>query len=779
MKRKIIIVFCIPFFLYGEVIKTSLVWKKDDLVQNLYSTPIGYVYKFSSSGNTSNLFSFLPKAHAKDCNCETCKYCRQSVDGGTLEIDFSKQKKMSLTKHYLAIDFIIRAFPALSRFPTSDFQFLLIDSEYQISRANYYNLNGMWRITNSADVLYSTSDRNASLQTKSGARLLLPEFDPIHVRFIYDLQNTEVCFMNFQYSSFIAITTLKSKKARSFKKKKIAISVVNNNDRRTEYFEISNPIVYQCDTQAELKILPKIEYTPYPYSNYILKEKNKIKITDTFKILKRDKNPDLQYAYALRYLYGSQQECDPEKGIELLKEAIKKNHVMALYQLGICFFRGYGVEVDYKKSFEYLEKSKQYGYSSAETLRWFIEFQTSNYPWFANKRLNRERKKIIPYNRFDHDYVFISGIFSSFLPTAMVSPKLLLSSLYVEHCRDFQNLSYLDYVLKSEYPNAYWSKAIFLENSNQEKYHSLLKQGILKGNKQLCPELILFRLKTNDAVTKNDFLPLYDLLYSDDPLYHIVSLTRGNVQYSKIYGLLEPKGNLFLTHDELTRAIPNQFSDSNLLHALVILYNLRLIRYMTEEKVIEYLNKAFMLLKKAADDNNNPIAQYWLGRCYFYNDLPEHSSLYLQNDQINRIYEAKRYLKKATDSKFLPAMYLLAKLELSQKNRDVMQIVSLLKTPVAIGYPPALYLIAKHYYLLQQDRDAAKYALLAAKAGEPQGWHLSAIIASKQKKQREANLFWYNFMRADLEKRRLDPFDMYWPEKSKELNHGWFLHTTE
>ena len=64
-----------------------------------------------------------------------------------------------------------------------------------------------------------------------------------------------------------------------------------------------------------------------------------------------------QYYIGKLYYKGKGIEKDYKKAFEYLKKAAEQGHVDAQYYLGKCYYDGKGVEKDYEKAFEYLKKA--------------------------------------------------------------------------------------------------------------------------------------------------------------------------------------------------------------------------------------------------------------------------------------------------------------------------------------------------------------------------------------------------------------------------------------
>lgn len=116
-------------------------------------------------------------------------------------------------------------------------------------------------------------------------------------------------------------------------------------DRKLQ-LELSDPVVYFADEWEDLKKLPALSCREYPYRGY-----------RDFPLKETRRNPDAWYAEAMEILYGSRRETHPQEGIKLLEKAARKDHALAEYQLGLCYYRGIGVEQDFKTAGKHLRQA--------------------------------------------------------------------------------------------------------------------------------------------------------------------------------------------------------------------------------------------------------------------------------------------------------------------------------------------------------------------------------------------------------------------------------------
>ena len=422
--RKIFLLLLLPLGLIAEIKSGIGQWRPDGQVKEIYSTPFGQVYRFSPNEGNGKFVGCAP-LHPDDsrCNCEFCRNARARITS-VLSLRLPSKMKITAKTHYIVLDFRIRVFPALDERRTSSALTVhLLDSGRPILGAEHSELHGRKAIRDHQQDDFYYSGQVPLILSGEGQQNLrqnhriigygLPEharsfihpaFEPLSVRVIYDLPGrTMTYFLNgksFKYPSVIS--------GKSFRPdlRYFGLAVYESDLKmpaRYKYFELSAPQVHVCDDQFELPPAPVFE--PYPYENYMLDRSRESEEAAYRKAL-HHKNPDLQYAYALRYLYG-EGECDPEKGLKLLEKAAKEHHALALYQLGVCRWRGYGVRPG-KNEGKKLRQSMDLGYPEAAAVLCLMEMHDLGLPWFRKKRYTALRNDVLKHTpSYGHDEHFL------------------------------------------------------------------------------------------------------------------------------------------------------------------------------------------------------------------------------------------------------------------------------------------------------------------------------------------------------------------------------------
>ncbi|MEI8246850.1 MAG: hypothetical protein WCI51_13540 [Lentisphaerota bacterium] len=194
-----------------------------------------------------------------------------------------------------------------------------------------------------------------------------------------------------------------------------------------QLIEVSLPSVTLTDREEVLRDLPPLEpWAAYPYGGYA-EELKKLKMTN---------NPDLIYACAMRFLEGQ----DLSLGVELLKKAAVKQHIFAMYQLGVCYYRGIGVEPDLKKSLEWLTHATEYDMPDAWALYGVVQMRSTQSPYLNDYVRSSIRQSINALDNYTvkHDNCVIAELFNNgsyhILPRYITcSPRLLFLTARLDY----------------------------------------------------------------------------------------------------------------------------------------------------------------------------------------------------------------------------------------------------------------------------------------------------------------------------------------------------------
>ena len=86
---------------------------------------------------------------------------------------------------------------------------------------------------------------------------------------------------------------------------------------------------------------------------------------DDLVMLAQSGDDEAQNVLGEMYYYGEDIETDYEQAVYWFKEAAKQQNPAALYNLGVCFIEGYGVEYDETKGIGFIKQSAKLGYKPA------------------------------------------------------------------------------------------------------------------------------------------------------------------------------------------------------------------------------------------------------------------------------------------------------------------------------------------------------------------------------------------------------------------------------
>ena len=505
--------------------------------------------------------------------------------------------------------------------------------------------------------------------------------------------------------------------------------------------------------------------------------------------IRQHKNPDLQYAWALRLLYGS--NPDPAEALELLERAAKEKHVLALYQLGVCYFRGYGVEPDLKKAIKCMEDAAKYRYSPALILHGWMQWDALKRPWFIPDFL----KKIYPYSLkplniiglrtrlntgndidfdvSDHDTGSFLGAFLDIGHREhwLISFKFLYSIDTVSHVRSAdpqkKDLLFVDYAIASGYYPAHYelvkSHLMWQDRENvprslsKEEIYSHLNAGVKAGDPAALPGLLLMKAR-DGKLSPADFTKLDELKYSDHPLWLFLKFVAENPQYP---GMREYLKQTTLAPWEIRKENPPAteamlFGLLKLCHWVVLTDGSRSHQ--------DSVAISFESLLEAAD--SGPIAQCWLGQLYYNGDLPQSER---QRGEFYHRQKAQQYFEAAAKGGMLKAKFMLLVLESESVGLRVDDLLKKLTEFCDLNYAPAWMLRGKVLRNASRHDEAKEAYRRAAELGEHHGLQELALYAEREKNKEDANHFWGEYIQADRRYRMFDRFDPFWPDIYGEL----------
>ena len=169
--------------------------------------------------------------------------------------------------------------------------------------------------------------------------------------------------------------------------------------------------------------------------------------------------------------------------------------------------------------------------------------------------------------------------------------------------------------------------------------------------------------------------------------------------------------------------------------------------------------QVFDLIRASADAKYAP-ALYLMGKFYYYDDFPDPS----MGGLSNRLFEAEQFLTAAMQQGYVPAALLLCRVKLDSAFQKYEEILPLLEKLCASKIPEAFYLKAEVLEKMHRLPEALAAAEKAVELGEHRGLLFLArhekganVSGGKQKRMLQ-------YIQADRDKRRMDPYDPYWNE---------------
>ena len=791
IKMRIILWLCFcTMLLPANAEQVNAVWQKQGAVKEMYETPFGILYNISpSSGDGVLVPNELVRhsyRHKNGCDCESCIYRKRRVDGGVLEITIPKKQKNIFQKRFIVIDFKIRAWPAMEKSKTVNLAFSFLDSAHPIYNSSYPDLHGnLACLSRSLSVAYFTTGQSpvysARISKGNGVVLRrnsqvgnmfpLPSFEPLSVRIIYDRTAKEI---SFEFNGEKSPQEHFQVKASELKIQHFGLAVFQDSENseqgnRQKFFELSPPQVYGFDTAAEIKNLPPHSFHPYPYNHYFLKTaktKNRTIPQESalsFNKIRNHANPDLQYAWGMRYLYGDEKVFDTAKALQLFEKAARKRHLPALYQLGLCYWRGYGVMPDENKAIRYLREARDYGLPEAGALLLLMETEKRGRPWFFSERYKKQLDQIPNNGSHDVDFLGRRGGFSVLTPKCLTN---LIVTRYAVRKGVTPKEYYVDNRVRKGCSIGLLAKGLTLENTEGATF---FQRAVSAGRSEAVPCWLYAKMMQGVFPTDKDLTVERKVLLADHPLWNLVSALselKAPVQRGQ-YLQQQDDGTFRFTslHNWEAAGTP----EAEFLCAMRKMHQLENfnIRYLLSSPASQTkLKEVFTHLRKAAA-GNHAGALYFLGRFYAFYDLPEPYFSQEQND-YSRIHKAQKYLSEAFRQGHPGAAVLLARLEVSGKNTNWNKVLQYVKPLEDFHIAESFYYQTLAYYKTGQFKSAEKSAQQGIQAGEYRIWQLLALYDNRNTGVKNRSRYWRSFIGADRKKRGGDLFDFFWPRPYEE-----------
>ncbi len=796
-------------------------WKETGDVKKLFDTPLGAVYKFGLSDRhsvraqafrTSTGGIEYREPHEKKCSCNRCKAEKKGIKG-LLQINFGGRKVKP--KRFVVLDFKLRAYPALDNRSTAEFRFQLVRSAEEKLKSDYRELNGLLDISsrNNSPRTFQTAYELRPEQPKISGIWYGPAFGPRTYRIIFDTATGEHTY--FMNGRKFAVHDEHPIKGRRIEISTFGILCQDVEGSWRRHLEISPPKIFRFNSPELLDELPELRIGLYPYDGYVLPDlaEKRYSPDQEYRKVRTNPNPDLQYAYALRWLYSD--DCRPEQALKLLEKAADDGHVLANYELGICHYRGYGMEQNLKKADRYLELAEESGCATARMLRGMILWRKYHQPRFTNGK--RWQKELTEYALFAagqqkgtsmacliHDCcVFRDILFAdnTIFFCAEYSPKLFSyrSLIYYHDAlrrhpateKEAERLTsqLIERTISRGYLPAYLETARYLEFGNKKRQPraetvATLRKGVEHGALDSFVYLLTLQAQ-NGELKSDDFTPLNALLLGEEPAYLLLDYAAAhrdspNVQFLLQSGWEEAERRWtdeqtpearFLLGLRLWMKQPRPFSTVVIPERLLVTRETeetdeslpyRHTRLEQDDPNEDDFHSGFEHLEAAAEAGI-PGAQYLIGYYYCIGDIPGSKAGIRQDESWKHGVEL---IRRAADSGNWKARYFILEQEIEAAMPSrYPELMKEVESFCMLQYPPAFLLRAKLLEKQKRPREELQKAYAeAAERGTYSSWHLLALRAEKENRQQEARELWKKYIRADREHRRQDRYDIFYPE---------------
>jgi hypothetical protein len=766
-------------------------WKTNGAVKKLYDTPLGEVFEFYPTN------PFLNSVKGQN---------RLDNQLNTIQFELYKNsKEQKELKRFIVIDFKIRVFPATVESENPRLYFVLtrsLSSSGTIQKLQGINGQAAFfnycRLSPPRDLkltqVYSPKGKDKekiveSIKIHAHASLghsFLPAYEIISMRMIIDTNMDGIITSNVNKALHWSLRENSSSQedypVRSFGILVTDIEVLGLGKNR-KILELSRPQVLLTDSEEEVEKLPPVEFAEYPYEGY-MKMYEESKKKKKKRNLKRLDNPDEIYANALHLLKGE----DPVEGIDLLTYAAKrKEHILAMNQLGICYWRGIGVDPNPEKALVWFRKAGEYYLPDALAYGGALALQRTAKPYINDhnkKYVSRALNKKLRYNGGKHSTVVFAAILGhgglgAQSPKAgyWKAVKRLLPTYNGQNItEDEEAKKIIDEAVAAKFPAAIYFKGQFMIAEaalKAEKMKPVLEQAmaLFKLGEQLgdleCAIEVMHCKARLGQLKPEDFDTESYVKFSDHPLYYLLQ-----------YAVKNPEA----------------------------------------PGVKEFLAGDFRAARSIWEKNLNDTSHFLLAlegiyQYFHYGANTVMSKMY--NEDIGDIKDAYRHLDAAAKANIRDAVYLKGVYLLNQKHNSFSSTesgdrtigVNLLRKLVPQNIKAQYYIIKNNFY---NNKSFYKEYLQQLKplrdSNFPDAWLLSSDILARLyrgnvKKQQNvigaykktaslgsvralerlatlyyknghadaeakamAEKYWKKFLEADEKQRRNDPWDPYWPK---------------
>lgn len=785
-------------------------WKIRGKVDKLYDTPLGEVFRI------------YPSIY---CNMGH-NYRRGFKDKKFNSIQFDVFKDVSnknRARRFIVVDFKIRTFPAISKKANPNLAFVFTRSNKDFNEIEYYrDINGLTRyedglwIPNWRRPLLGNSEEYASCLDWSviAGRIYHPNYHVVSCRIILDTFEGGVFSTNINGYKYIARhgeKLLRKYPSHSFG---VCIQYPQFTTNKDKYYtrtilEISKPRIILTDKEEVLRKLKPLKYIEYPYDDF----------TEPTERYLSGVNPDAIYAHAMKLLKGE----NPVKGVDLLEKiADRRDHIFAMYRLGICYWRGIGVKKDAGKALSWLNKARKYGLAEADAMYALVKMKSNPFPYINKHTKNRI---YIPLNEYKKDYVMhenwlLSFIFNNFdaagapslysdfgLKTRFWNAKNQYMHQYYKNkvdklflgldddpvtglrkkdnkfyevrvppcrfsCHGTDGSSELEKLISEGFsPAAYYLGHLTLSGyltkqekraPNVKKAKAIFDKGAVLGNLDCKVEVLRCQVLEGN-LKKEDFTSARDIELADHPLYQIL---KHIVTAPETPGAKEFLEGNYEGARKIWRETPSAANDfllgaEGIYQYIHVGFGTCYYRFYYES--IADLKEAYRRLDAAADKGVVP-AVYLCGM-YYITGQRNNTTIF----DSDRAGKGCYMLQKAEQNGVLKATYYLIKYQFEKGGHIPDKWLQRLKPLRDTGDKDAWLLSSDILARMDMNRNSEKIIKAyrqSAKLGSVRAWDRLAWIYYKSGRNNSDNMHqafvcWSQFVALDLAARNSDPFDPY------------------
>ena len=732
-------------------------WKIKNSVRKLYDTPLGAVYRFE----LTEYFDCYPTKKAP----QECTVHHLAFD---MPVNYKNRKPKY---RFLVIEFTIRTFPAISGNSNPQLRFSLFRSFSQAdSISTNFDINGIREYGHSNTGYLSNSFEESPKKSRKPLFIVygnkyMPYYEPVKCRLIFDNKKYSVYSVNYNGWKRIDYHLENDNIYPLGNSYGICIQkpIGKTKTWPRKYLEISPPKITMTNNENDLKELPPLVYSSYNFSTVNL---------ETTKI-RRIKNPDIIYACALELLVGK----DLPEGLKLMKKAADEEHILAMYQLGICYLRGIGTEKKFKKAFKWFKRAAKYHLPEALAMLSQLAFENNRSVYIhdsSKKVISKSRNAFVPEVKLDNyntggdpkneNLIITHQLYSTNCTRFGVNlhPKLALwnarSSFAKKYYKNIlpPDLKDEEKITKNNYQT--WTRAKvkrykkidkFEKMEEEEVPKSFAKRSFSRGSPKYPWKKFYEIRNLNISGGGQAFLDTaLDANYPPAILYQgrlKVESERNIKEALRIFkkgaslGSLECALEALHCRVRLKDIIISEFTpDLDVKFADFPLYYM--LKYMTDNPdapgVKEYLNLEYSKAREIWRKADTPWNNFLLGSeiLYSYFNFGFDTCRYrIYWQQTNELSQAFDYLQKAAASKISPALYLMGKIHLNGtkcKNRletGIGMAIELLTKAEKTGHINAKVLLTRIKLSNNNypDKSIIQYLSSARKADSGEAWMLT------------------------------------------------------